>query len=90
MEATNGRFCVELWNRSSGDHLKVSGKGDVREILEYWFQDFIPCDDHARHCINTLEEWAQPHASRELPKSSLRKTTWRWPSRSTSCAHQSS
>ena len=59
MEATNGRFCVELWDRRTGNHIKVSGEGDVREILEYWFQDFLPCDDHARHCIDTLEEWAQ-------------------------------
>lgn len=56
MEATNGSFCVELWDRGTGNHINVSGKGDVREILEYWFQDFIPCDDHARHCIDTLEE----------------------------------
>ena len=68
MEATNGSFCVELWDRGTGNHINVSGKGDVREILEYWFQDFIPCDDHARHCIDTLEEWAQSPRFERTPE----------------------
>lgn len=68
MEGTNGRFCVELWDRRTGNHIKVSGEGDVREILEYWFQDFIPCDDHARHCIDLLEEWAQSPRFERTPE----------------------
>lgn len=68
MEATNGRFCVELWDRRTGNHIKVGGEGDVREILEYWFQDFIPCDEHARHCIDTLEEWAQSPRFERTPE----------------------
>lgn len=68
MEATNGSFCVELWDRRTGNHIKVSGEGDVREILEYWFQDFLPCDDHARHCIDTLEEWAESPSFVKAPE----------------------
>lgn len=68
MEATNGRFCVELWDRRTGNHIKVSGEGDVREILEYWFQDFLPCDDHARHCIDTIEEWAESPSFVKAPE----------------------
>lgn len=68
MEATNGRFCVELWDRRTGNHIKVGGEGDVREILEYWFQDFLPCDDHARHCIDTLEEWAESSSFVKAPE----------------------
>lgn len=68
MEVPNGRCYVELWNRGTRDHINVSGKGDVREILEYWFQDFIPCDDHARHCIDTLEEWAQSPRFEKSPE----------------------
>lgn len=68
MEGTNGRFCVELWDRRTGNRIKVGGEGDVREILEYWFQDFLPCDDHARHCIDTLEEWAQSPRFERTPE----------------------
>lgn len=68
MEGTNGRFCVELWDRRTGNHINVSGEGDVREILEYWFQDFLPRDDHARHCIDTLEEWAQSPRFERTPE----------------------
>lgn len=68
MEATNGRFCVELWDRRTGNHIKVGGEGDVREILEYWFQDFLPCDDHARHCIDNLEEWAESSSFVKAPE----------------------
>lgn len=68
MEATNGRFCVELWDRRTGNHINVSGEGDVREILEYWFQDFLLCDNHARHCIDTLEEWAESPRFERTPE----------------------
>ena len=59
MEATNGSFSVTLWDRHTGGHINVRGKGNVREILEYWFQNVLPKDAHARHCIDTIEEWAQ-------------------------------
>ena len=59
MEATNGSYYVELWDRRTGNRINVRDEGGVREFLDYWFRDFLPGDDRARHCIDTLEEWAQ-------------------------------
>lgn len=68
MEATNGSFCVELWDRRTGNRIKVGGEGDVREFLEDWFQGILPKDAHARHCIDTLEEWAESPRFERTPE----------------------
>lgn len=68
MEATNGSFYVELWDRRAGNYINVRDEGGVRAFLEYWFKDFLPRDDRARHCINTLEEWAQSPRFEKTPE----------------------
>lgn len=68
MEATNGSFYVELWDRRAGNYINVRDEGGVRAFLEYWFKDFLPRDDRARHCIDTLEEWAQSPRFEKTPE----------------------
>lgn len=68
MEATNGSFYVELWDRRAGNYINVRDEGGVRAFLEYWFKDFLPRDDRARHCIDTLEEWAQSPSFVKAPE----------------------
>lgn len=68
MEGANGSFFVELRDRRSERHLTVRGEGAAREILEYWFRDLLPGDAHARHCIDTLEEWAQSPRYERAPE----------------------
>lgn len=59
MEAANGSFYVTLWDRHTEGHINVRDEGAMREFLEDWFRDILPEDDRARHCIDTLEKWAQ-------------------------------
>jgi len=68
MEATNGSFYVELWDRRAGNYINVRDEGGARAFLEYWFKDFLPRDDRARHCIDTLEEWAQSPRFEKTPE----------------------
>ena len=68
MEATNGSYYVELWDRRTGNRINVRDEGGVREFLDYWFRDILPGDDRARHCIDTLEEWAQSPRFEKTPE----------------------
>lgn len=68
MEATNGSFYVTLWDRHTEGHINVRDEGAMREFLEDWFQDTLHKDAHARHCIDTLEEWAQSPSFVKAPE----------------------
>lgn len=68
MEAANGSFYVTLWDRHTEGHINVRDEGAMREFLEDWFQDVLPKDAHARHCIDTLEEWAQSPSFVKAPE----------------------
>lgn len=68
MEATNGSFYVTLWDRHTGYHINVRDEGAMREFLEDWFQNILPKDDRARHCIDLLEEWAQSPSFVKTPE----------------------
>jgi hypothetical protein len=68
VEAANGSFYVTLWDRHTEGHINVRDEGAMREFLEDWFQDVLPKDAHARHCIDTLEEWAQSPSFVKAPE----------------------
>lgn len=68
MEAANGSFYVTLWDRHTEKHINVNDEGGVREFLEYWFKDFLPDDEHARQCVNTLEKWAESPRFEKSPE----------------------
>jgi hypothetical protein len=68
VEVANGSFYVTLWDRHTEGHINVRDEGGMREILEDWFQDILHKDAHARHCIDTLEEWAQSPRFEKTPE----------------------
>lgn len=68
MEAANGSFYVTLWDLHTEGHINVRDEGGMREFLEDWFQDVLPKDAYARHCIDTLEEWAQSPSFVKAPE----------------------
>lgn len=68
MEVANGSFYVTLWDRHTEGHINVRDEGAMREFLEDWFQDVLHKDAHARHCIDTLEEWAQSPRFEKTPE----------------------